>query len=656
MPFRFACDHRSGSLLMIALALPALQCGDPEVINKPNGGGSSEGGAASGGAGEGGEGNFFATGGAPTGGSSGGEGGGVSMFCGDGVISPGEACDDGNADSGDGCTGTCDAIENDFACPVPGDPCVTTVVCGDGNITGAETCDDGDMDAGDGCSDSCQVEMGWVCPEPDTACEAAECGDGIIAGSEVCEDDDAPPANGDGCSETCQLEPGYKCDVPGLPCEPTFCGDGVPEGSEQCDDGNNDFGDGCTPLFCQTEPDCSLSPLMPCTTSCGDGILLPNGTEECEDGNTLDGDGCSASCLEEPGYDCQPMLVDPTTLVLPIVLRDFSVTHPDMEDFLGNDANIVQQYLGADGKPVYNGAPTTATTSGQANFDQWYRDVAGINIPILQTLTFNQLAGGEFQFSDGNFFPVNNLGFGNEGNSQNFHFTSEVRYWFEYKGTEQLSFTGDDDVWVFVNKRLAINLGGVHGAQSASITLDAANAVTFNLAIGQVYEIVVFQAERHTTQSNYLLTLSDFINGVTICTPVCGDGIKTPDEACDDGVNDGSYGSCTPDCKKGPRCGDNVVQSPEEECDNGVNLSPYEGCAPGCQLGAFCGDGVVDSLFGEACDDGDNDGGYNECDTDCVLGDRCGDGVVQSAFEECDDGNSNNNDNCGNDCELNIAN
>ncbi|MBL8743180.1 MAG: fibro-slime domain-containing protein, partial [Myxococcales bacterium] len=232
----------------------------------------------------------------------------------------------------------------------------------------------------------------------------------------------------------------------------------------------------------------------------------------------------------------------------------------------------------------------------------------------------------------------------------------EVRYWFEYKGTEQLSFTGDDDVWVFVNKRRAINLGGVHGAQSASITLDAANAATFNLTIGQVYEIVVFQAERHTTQSNYLLTLSDFINGVTTCNPVCGDGIKTPNEACDDGVNDGSYGSCTFDCKKGPRCGDGIVQTPQEECDDGVNLSPYEGCAPGCQQGAFCGDGIVDSLFGEACDDGDNDGGYNECDPDCVLGDRCGDGVVQSAFEECDDGNSNNSDSCGNDCELNVAN
>ncbi len=640
---------------LTALSL-LFACGDPELVNRP--GGEGPGGEASGGqnaGGDGGTGNTFGPGGGTNGGGGqGGVGGEESHFCGDGVQDPGEVCDDGNSDSGDGCTGTCDAIENGYACPVPGDPCVSTVVCSDGNITGLETCDDGNLSSGDGCSSACQVEQGWVCPNPGALCEAAQCGDGIVAGSEDCEDDDAPPQSGDGCSDNCQLEPGFKCDVPGQPCVPTVCGDGITEGSEQCDDGNNDLGDGCMPLYCQIEPDCTLSPAMACTSSCGDGIILPGGTEECDDGNTQDGDGCSALCVEEPGYVCGPA-PQASSLVLPIVLRDFQVSHPDMEDFLGNDLGIVQLMLGADGKPVYAGMPTTPTTSGQANFDQWYRDVAGVNLTILQTLTFTQLPGGEFQFNDSTFFPLNGLGFGNQGNPNNFHFTSEVRYWFEYQGGEQLDFTGDDDVWVFVNKQRAVNLGGVHGAQTGGITLNAANAVTFNLTVGQVYEIVVFQAERHTTQSNYRLTLSDFNNAITLCDSFCGDGIKTPDEACDDGVNDGTYGHCTMDCNKGPRCGDGVVQMPEEECDDGVNLTPYGGCAPGCQDGAFCGDGLVDSLFGEQCDDGANDGGYEECASGCVLGERCGDGVLQSPEEECDDGNGNDSDACGNDCLDNLA-
>ena len=640
-----------GLFLLLGLSVAALNCDSaPELVLTPQGEGGEGVGGESSGAAMGGDLGFGDGGAGPggAGGTGGGEGGmEPEPACGDGTIDPGEACDDGNGDSGDGCSANCDAIENGFACPDPGMPCISTVICGDAKITGAETCDDQNTNAGDGCDSSCMVEPGWTCPKVGAACVAAQCGDGILAGDEECEDDDAPPADGDGCSTTCQLEPGFKCTMVGQACVPTVCGDGIAEGSEQCDDGNNDMGDGCTP-FCINEPNCTMGP---CTTSCGDGIKLPGGNEQCEDGNTENGDGCSSTCMVEPGFICMDVPQTTTQLVLPIVLRDFQQAHPDVQYAIATDKGIVANQLGMNNKPVYaNPAGTTPTTTGQANFDQWYSDVAGVNQTFVQTITLNELPNGTFQFNDNSFFPLNGLGFGNQGNSQNFHFTSEVRYWFEYQGGEQLDFTGDDDVWVFVNKQLAIDLGGVHGAQSDGIVLDAAAAAQFNLTVGEIYEIVVFQAERHTTQSNYQLTLGNFDNPQSVCQSVCGDGIKTPDEVCDDGINDGMYGNCTPDCNYGPFCGDGIVQMPQEECDDGVNLTPYEGCAPGCQNGAFCGDGIVDSLFGELCDDGVNDGGYNECDMGCVLGPRCGDGIVQTPQEECDDGNKISGDGCDLNC------
>ena len=631
----------------LGVVLGLTDCGgNAELVNDATGGAAGDASAGSGGGGTGG----VIT---PPDGASDGSGGcgdacapDAAPACGDGKIDPGEVCDDGNATSGDGCNAGCDAVEQDFACPVPGQPCVLTVKCGDSKITGAETCDDGNPNPGDGCDANCNVEMGWKCPNPGALCEAAQCGDGILAGKEKC--DDGNPNPGDGCSPTCVLESGFKCPTPGSPCEPTTCGDGVTEGTEQCDDGDNDMGDGCTP-FCVKEPDCSAGA---CTSTCGDGLKLPSDNEECEDGNTLSGDGCSSSCKIEPGYQCTDVPSAQNQLVLPTVIRDFQIAHPDFQYVIATDKGIVASMLGTDGKPVYaNAGGTTPTTTGQANFDQWYRDVPGANMTILQAMTLGQLPTGEYQFNDSSYFPIDGLGFGNEGNSNNFHFTSEVRYWFEYKGGETLDFTGDDDVWVFVNKKLAIDLGGVHGAQSAGIVLDAAAATNFSLQLGEVYEIVVFQAERHTTQSNYKLTLSNFDNTTTTCQSVCGDGIKTPDEACDDGKNDGSYGSCTPDCKPGPHCGDTIVQSADgEECDDGLNLTPYGGCGPGCKLGGFCGDGNVDGVFGEQCDDGVNDGGYGECAPGCKLGPHCGDGALQSG-EECDDGNKKNGDGCSADCE-----
>jgi len=628
--------------------------GDAEVTKKGDGGSGGSGGDASAGTG-----GTSGTGGIVIDGSTGGEAGAgdactadtcpsdAGPACGDGKIDPGEKCDDGNGVSGDGCAANCDAVEKDFACPTPGQPCVSTVKCGDGKITGSETCDDGNAAASDGCSASCQVESGWKCPTPGALCIAADCGDGILAGNEKC--DDGNKNASDGCGPACKLEPGFKCPTPGQPCSPTTCGDGLPEGTEQCDDGNHDMGDGCTP-FCVKEPNCGAGE---CVSSCGDGLKLPSDNEQCEDGNTIAGDGCSPSCQVEPGFKC----TDATSgggaqLKLPIVIRDFSSAHPDMEKFLGVDLGIVATALKTNGKPQYAKATGgTPTTTGAANFDQWYSDVTGVNMTMLQTLTLNQIAGGTYQFNNGNFFPIDGQGFGNQGNPHNFHFTSEVRYWFEYKGGEVLDFTGDDDVWVFVKKQLTVDIGGVHGAMNGSVTLNAAKASQLGLQVGKVYEIVVFQAERHTTQSNYKLTLSGFNNTTSTCQSVCGDGVKTPDEACDDGKNDGSYGSCTADCKPGPNCGDSIVQSPQEECDDGVNLTPYGGCAPGCKKGGFCGDNVVDSLFGEACDDGVNDGGYGECESGCKLGPRCGDGIKQSPQEECDDGNKKNNDGCSANCK-----
>ncbi len=197
-----------------------------------------------------------------------------------------------------------------------------------------------------------------------------------------------------------------------------------------------------------------------------------------------------------------------STKTLNATVRDFKFGaggHPDFETFLGDYRNMVSTTLGADHKPVYigtNGGATSATT-----FNQWYNDVSGVNQTTTLPLLLNETSSGSgiYTISSGAFFPIDGQLFGNQGNTHNYHFTLELHSDFTYRGGENFSFTGDDDIWVFINDHLVIDLGGVHAAENQSISLDTI-AASIGLTIGQTYAFDFFFAERHTVASNFELT------------------------------------------------------------------------------------------------------------------------------------------------------
>jgi fibro-slime domain-containing protein len=183
------------------------------------------------------------------------------------------------------------------------------------------------------------------------------------------------------------------------------------------------------------------------------------------------------------------------------VVRDFHQDHVNFEGTISDDRGVVETTLGADGKPVYASTGPTKTISGPAAFNQFYRDVPGVNDPYVLNLWFEP-NNGVITFHSSAFFPLDGEGFGDEGNPHNFHFTTEVHTKFKYNGGETFTFEGDDDLWVFIHEKLAIDLGGVHDAETASVDLDA-RAAEFGIEKGKIYALDLFHAERHTTQSNF---------------------------------------------------------------------------------------------------------------------------------------------------------
>ncbi|HEY5955997.1 MAG TPA: DUF4215 domain-containing protein, partial [Polyangiaceae bacterium] len=131
--------------------------------------------------------------------------------CGDGLINQdSEACDDGNALAGDGCNGLC-IVEPYHVCPTPGQPCVVSFRCGDGVVNPGEACDQGNdaqAQGVPGCSADCtKQDAGYKCI-PNQACTPNfVCGNGRIETGETCD----PPNVGNGCGTDCKAETGWRC-------------------------------------------------------------------------------------------------------------------------------------------------------------------------------------------------------------------------------------------------------------------------------------------------------------------------------------------------------------------------------------------------------------------------------------------------------------
>jgi fibro-slime domain-containing protein len=195
--------------------------------------------------------------------------------------------------------------------------------------------------------------------------------------------------------------------------------------------------------------------------------------------------------------------VYPITIKFPVTYYDFHSDGSNPDFLWGNNpatvvSGMVQPTLDADGLPIRGANLLYSYEIGkwfrpwrQGNDFEWPvygnggRPIMGMNtvdfdtsyknIVILDTLTFTYVEGspGVFEFTDTNFFPLDNKGFGNEGASHNYSFAAAMHFTMQHREAVTLFFQSCDDMWVFADRKLIADLGGLDTFRAAQASFDS---------------------------------------------------------------------------------------------------------------------------------------------------------------------------------------
>lgn len=150
--------------------------------------------------------------------------------------------------------------------------------------------------------------------------------------------------------------------------------------------------------------------------------------------------------------------------------------------------------------------------NGTYSFEAGYSNVAGhVNYDRDKEAIYEDTVVAE----NYGFYPLENLGYEQpgllkktsiiDGQNRNGGFTLRGESQFVYKKDANLyfTFTGDDDVYMYINGVLAMDLGGAHGRNSKTVNLNDLDATKYGLKEGQVATFTFFYMERCSDASTF---------------------------------------------------------------------------------------------------------------------------------------------------------
>ena len=175
----------------------------------------------------------------------------------------------------------------------------------------------------------------------------------------------------------------------------------------------------------------------------------------------------------------------------------------------GNQHNVPIYGMGVD---TYSSIVLTDNGNGKYSFNAGY---SGNVKKVLYDRTNGTISESSNGQDTTGFYPIDGLGYEQSGllsktsainngnNNGSFTLRGESQFVYEHDKELYFTFTGDDDVYMYINGKLALDLGGAHGRNTKTVNLNDLNAKEYGLVEGQVATFTFFYMERCSDASTF---------------------------------------------------------------------------------------------------------------------------------------------------------